>query len=128
MSGTRFYVGNKVRYVSQQFLPQVVPKPEEVGLQEKDNIIIVFPDDGAAKRFKHLFLDGKQKKTLYVCSKIREGEKRKIQISEQIGPDTMVGATVVIVDDLVRTGGTILETAEICRKMGAKTVAAAFVR
>lgn len=77
---------------------------------------VVFPDDGAAKRFGESFGDREK----IVCIKVREGDNRFITIKEG-DPE---GKDVFIVDDLIRTGGTIREAADLLRKRGAKSVTA----
>jgi phosphoribosylpyrophosphate synthetase len=52
----------------------------ELKIQENEKYAIAFPDDGAHKRFGHLF-DGKNYPIL-ICSKIREGDKRITTIKE----------------------------------------------
>jgi phosphoribosylpyrophosphate synthetase len=52
----------------------------ELKTQENEKYAIAFPDDGAHKRFGHLF-DGKNYPIL-ICSKIREGDKRITTIKE----------------------------------------------
>lgn len=123
-TGTRFFTSDNVKYIPQQILKYIVPSEQE---EDDKNYVIIFPDGGASSRFKHLFIDGQNKRTCFVFSKIRQDGKRKIQLAESINPGTLENATAVIVDDLVRTGGTILETASIVRKLGAKRVVAAFV-
>ncbi|MDD3144813.1 MAG: ribose-phosphate diphosphokinase [Candidatus Gracilibacteria bacterium] len=85
----------------------------------KEEIIgktIVFPDDGAKKRFGRDF----DNFDVIVCGKIRENDKRIIQIKEG-DPN---GKDVIIIDDLIQTGGTIRETADKLRNLGAKSVLA----
>ena len=48
-------------------------------LQCSDNISIVYPDDGAFKRFDTFFSSGWP---TVVCNKIRDGEKRIINIRD----------------------------------------------
>lgn len=72
---------------------------------------IAFPDDGAAKRFKAMF-DGYD---IIVCGKIRDGAKRVVKISDG-DPE---GKRIVIVDDLVQSGGTLHECAGALKKAGA---------
>lgn len=88
-------------------------------------IIVAFPDDGAWKRFHKLldcfptvsllllciylcyvlgltvFVD----KWQVICTKVREGDKRFVRIKE----GNPSGCHVVIVDDLVQSGGTLIE-------------------
>ncbi|MDD2908011.1 MAG: ribose-phosphate diphosphokinase [Candidatus Gracilibacteria bacterium] len=77
---------------------------------------IVFPDDGAKKRFGKDFSDF----DTIVCSKVRIGNERQIQIKEG-NPN---GKDLIIIDDLIQTGGTIKETANKLRELGAKSVSA----
>ena len=87
---------------------------------EKD-ITIVFPDDGAYKRFRTHF---EGYKTI-VCSKTRIGEKRIIVIKDTmyVDPDdTTYLNNVIIVDDLVQTGGTLEECRKALVQMGAINV------
>ncbi|MCK9272453.1 ribose-phosphate diphosphokinase [Candidatus Gracilibacteria bacterium] len=75
---------------------------------------IVFPDEGALKRFGKDFKD----QDIIVCSKVRNGDKRDITIKE----GDPKGKDVIIIDDLIQTGGTIKKTAEKLRELGAKSV------
>ena len=65
---------------------------------------IAFPDDGAAKRFSSMFQGlGFE---IVTCGKTRgDGDKRLVTIQD----GDCVGKNVVIVDDLVQTGGTLFE-------------------
>jgi len=76
---------------------------------------IGFPDDGAAKRFGCLFPDYKSH---LVCAKKRDGDKRSVTVHD----GDAKGKHVIIVDDLVRTGGTLIEAAEVIKAQGAKSV------
>lgn len=78
--------------------------------------VIVFPDDGAAKRFKDIFPDAPR----IICGKVREGEKRIVTIKE----GNPVWKRVIIIDDLIQTGGTLLETAWVLRMQWATSVRA----
>lgn len=79
---------------------------------------IVFPDDGAYKRFYMLF----PYNPLIICAKKREGNNRKIFISDYKHCTSLLEALtnpeLVIVDDLTRTGGTLLETAKVLMENG----------
>eukprot|EP00455_Lapot_gusevi_P003486 TRINITY_DN11423_c0_g1_i2.p1 TRINITY_DN11423_c0_g1~~TRINITY_DN11423_c0_g1_i2.p1 ORF type:complete len:367 (-),score=46.96 TRINITY_DN11423_c0_g1_i2:18-1037(-) len=83
-------------------------------LDDPTPISIAFPDDGARKRFGDLFPHFPK----IVCSKVREGDERVIRINE--GEPS--GQHVVIVDDLVQSGGTLLETATRLLQSGAVKV------
>jgi len=77
---------------------------------------VAFPDDGAAKRFGSFFLSIGF--NLITCGKVRDGEKRRVTITEG-NPE---GESIVIVDDLVQTGGTLHECAIALKQAGAITV------
>ncbi|PKA54090.1 Ribose-phosphate pyrophosphokinase 4 [Apostasia shenzhenica] len=90
-------------------------------LQERfyfgDDVLPCFEtDDGAWKRF-HKQL---QHFPMIVCSKFREGDKRIVRIKE----GNPVGRHVVIVDDLVQSGGTLIECQKVLASHGASKVSA----
>lgn len=78
--------------------------------------VIVFPDDGAAKRFKDIFPGVPR----IICGKVRDGDTRIVTIKEG-DPEWK---NVVIIDDLIQTGGTIIETAHMLRAKWARSVRA----
>lgn len=82
----------------------------------EDKIAIAFPDDGAYKRFGKMFPDYPQ----IICRKNRQGDRRTVSIVD----GNPRGRHVVIVDDLVKTGGTLLECAAAVRRGRAKHVSA----
>jgi len=79
-----------------------------------EEIVIAFPDEGAQKRFKNDIADFPQ----VVCSKVREGDKRIVTVKE----GDCNGKHVVIIDDLVRTGGTLIECKKALEVKGASKV------
>ncbi len=79
-------------------------------------IAIAFPDDGARKRFAHMF----EGYPHIICDKIRQGDERIVTIRE----GNPHGMHVIIFDDLVMSGGTILECTKALFKAGALTVGA----
>jgi len=81
-----------------------------------DDYSIAFPDEGAWKRFHKQFAEYPQ----IICHKIRQGEERIVTIKE----GESRGRHVVIVDDLVMTGGTLYECAQVCLSTGAAKVSA----
>eukprot|EP01071_Lankesteria_metandrocarpae_P003693 Lankesteria_metandrocarpae@DN3119_c1_g1_i1.p1 len=84
---------------------------------------ICFPDDGAAKRFSTFFIDPEEDEESYslvICGKRRIGDSRVIYVQDGDPSDK----NVLIVDDLIQTGGTVLECANEMRKRHAKRVCA----
>lgn len=80
------------------------------------NIVVAFPDDGAAKRFKRYFAD---EYSLAVCSKQRgDNDERFVTLAE----GDVRGREVLIIDDLVRSGGTLIECAKVLQEAGASAV------
>ena len=86
----------------------------------KDGIdCIAFPDDGAAKRFSSMFQDVGDDLEIIVCGKTRgEGDERTVTIQSGVATDRKI----VIVDDLVQTGGTLYETGKVLEDAGARSV------
>jgi phosphoribosylpyrophosphate synthetase len=109
----RFYLhGNAVASL-QTAIPLLKKKIKETGID-----CVAFPDDGAAKRFSAMFQDMGAMEII-VCGKTRgEGDARTVTIQD--GDPT--GKNIVIVDDLVQTGGTLYETGKVLKDAGAKSV------
>lgn len=80
-------------------------------LPDIDKITIAFPDEGAHKRFHTMFSDF----PTIICTKIRDGNERIVTIKEGECKDRHV----VIVDDLVKTGGTLIQCAKAIKARGA---------
>jgi len=108
----RFYLhGNAVASL-QTAIPLLKGK---IKLSEID--AIAFPDDGAAKRFSVLFSD--MDLEIIICGKTRgEGDTRHIVITD----GNAEGKRIVIVDDLVQTGGTLYECGKVLKEAGALSV------
>ena len=80
-----------------------------------NDTIIVFPDDWAEKRFWKYYPNHER----IICSKIRIGaDGRKVTIKEW-NPN---GRNVLIIDDLIQTGWTMIETVHLLRSSWAKSV------
>jgi ribose-phosphate pyrophosphokinase len=79
-------------------------------------VMIAFPDDGAYKRFGSMF----KKFEIATFHKVRDGLNRVVKLKE----GDVHGKTVLIIDDLVQTGGTLVECAKVLRSNQAKSVMA----
>lgn len=110
----RFYFGDNVLPCFESGIPLLKNRLQQ--LPDSDNISIAFPDDGAWKRF-HKQL---QHFPTIVCAKVREGDQRIVRIKE----GDPKGRHVVIVDDLVQSGGTLIECQKVLAKHGAAKVSA----
>jgi ribose-phosphate pyrophosphokinase len=110
----RFYFRDNVIPRLETAIPLLEARLEE--LSDTSQLSIAFPDEGAWKRFEHLLQDYPQ----IVCHKVREGDRRVVTVKE----GDPRGRHVVIVDDLVQTGGTLLECRRVLAEKGAGAVSA----
>lgn len=110
----RFYFGDNVLPCFESGIPLLKHRLHQ--LADSTNISIAFPDEGAWKRFhNHL-----QHFPTIICTKVREGDKRIVRLKEgEAG-----GRHVVIVDDLVQSGGTLIECQKVLLAHGAAKVSA----
>mmetsp|Transcript_31590 Transcript_31590/g.76569 ORF Transcript_31590/g.76569 Transcript_31590/m.76569 type:complete len:1004 (-) Transcript_31590:607-3618(-) len=109
----RFYLhGNAVASL-QTAIPLLKGKIHEEGIN-----CCAFPDDGSFKRFSSMF-DDMPDLEIIVCGKTRgEGDERTVTIQSGNATDRKI----VIVDDLVQTGGTLYETGKVLKDAGAQSV------
>ena len=110
----RFYFGDSVTPLFCSGIPLLLAKLDR--LQDAADVVIAYPDEGACKRFHNFF----SKYDEVVCTKVREGDKRIVTIKE----GKPMGKHIVIVDDLVQSGGTLIECAKVLRREGASAVSA----
>jgi len=110
----RFYFGDNITPCFETGIPLLLQ--EIAGLPGKDDVVIAYPDEGAMKRF-HTFFEGFEE---VVCTKVRQGDKRLVTLKEG-EPE---GKHVVIVDDLVQSGGTLIECGKVLKAKGAKALSA----
>jgi ribose-phosphate pyrophosphokinase len=88
-------------------------------MQDSKVDCVAFPDDGAAKRFLAFFEE--MDVEVIVCGKTRgEGDVRTVVIQD----GDAAGRHIVIIDDLVQTGGTLYETGKVLKEAGAESVSA----
>ncbi|XP_010323627.1 ribose-phosphate pyrophosphokinase 4-like isoform X2 [Solanum lycopersicum] len=110
----RFYFGDHVLPLFETGIPLLKQRLQQ--LPESEKIVIAFPDDGAWKRFyKQL-----GNYPAVICTKVREDDKRIVRLKE----GDPAGCHVVIVDDLVQSGGTLIECQKVLAAHGAAKVSA----
>ena len=110
----RFYFGDNVMPVFMSGVPLLRQRLRE--LPDAADVVVAYPDEGAHKRFHSFFSDYHA----VVCTKVRDGAKRIVRLKEGEPKDKHV----VIVDDLVQSGGTLLECQRLLASIGAKRVSA----
>lgn len=110
----RFYFGDNILPCFESGIPLLKRRLQD--LPDSNNISIAFPDDGAWKRF-HKQL---QHFPTVVCAKVREGDQRIVRIKE----GDPKGRHIVIVDDLVQSGGTLIECQKVLAAHGAAKISA----
>ncbi|CAF0735287.1 unnamed protein product [Adineta steineri] len=93
----------------------------ELKKEENNNekYVIAFPDDGAHKRFSHLF--DSTNYSIVICSKIRQDDDQRITTVKE---GNSKGYHCMIVDDLVQSGNTLIECAQALLQNGATNVSA----
>ncbi|KAG5178318.1 phosphoribosyltransferase-like protein [Tribonema minus] len=109
----RFYLHGNAIASLQTTIPVLIDE-----LRRTNVDCIAFPDDGAAKRFAHMFA-GEGFATV-ICGKVRNGDERVITIQD----GEPRARNIVIVDDLVQTGGTLYECGAALKERGALSVCA----
>lgn len=117
----RFYFGDSVVPVLESAIPLLIRKMEamsaeffDITTKEFQSFTIAFPDEGAYLRYHSLFPKYEQ----IICAKVREGTKRKITVKE----GNPVGKQCILVDDMIQSGGTLLECGKMLKSMGAAEV------
>jgi phosphoribosylpyrophosphate synthetase len=85
---------------------------------ENPDVIPVFPDEGAAKRFGRM--NGIENPVVF--RKKRQGDERLIRTDDEV----QNGKNYVVIDDLVRSGGTMRAVGAYLKDRGAGSVSALF--
>lgn len=114
----RFYFGDLVQPNFQSGLPLLLRTLQN--LPDGMNVVVAYPDEGAWKRFHwqlRAFSQGQQE---VICTKVREGDQRIVKLKE----GDPKGRHVVIVDDLVQSGSTLIECQKMLAERGAAKVSA----
>ena len=121
----RFYFdGNTIAQCPTAF-PLIVERLKEFIKHDSDETewCVAFPDDGAEKRFGHVFKAAFPGMELVVCGKKRDPTdptKRVVKILD----GSAAGKKVLILDDIVNSGGTLFSCAQVLREQGAVSVSA----
>jgi len=111
----RFYFGDNVAPLFCSGVPMLIRELRT--LADGRDVTIAYPDEGAWKRFHWQFKDAFPE---VICTKVRDGNKRIVRMKE----GAPQGRHVVIVDDLVQSGGTLAECARALKAAGASKVSA----
>jgi phosphoribosylpyrophosphate synthetase len=114
----RFYLSGNALASLHSLVPAALPFVwESVG--GKSGCRAVFPDAGALKRFGAVVDTGQEP---VFCSKQREGDRRIVEVHDN--GVSVQGQHCLVVDDLLRTGGTLIECARALKNRGATSVSA----
>jgi ribose-phosphate pyrophosphokinase len=118
----RFYFdGNTIADCPTAF-PLILDRLRELIQQDvNQDWCVAFPDDGAEKRFGHLFKENFPGLELVVC-----GKKRMPSGNSQVKilDGDARGKRVLIIDDIVNSGGTLYSCAQCLKNQGAVSVSA----
>lgn len=115
---TQFFFGDGVQVRLKSCVPLLVDALLRLPADELDRVVLAFPDEGARKRFGKGRLEAFGEPV--VCIKKRDGAARRITVAE----GDPRGRHVVLVDDLVQSGGTLREAAKALVAAGAASVSA----
>jgi len=110
----RFYFGDNITPCFETAIPLLLQ--ELAKMPDAKDVVIAYPDEGAMKRF-HTMFDGFDE---VVCTKVRKGAERLVTLKE----GEPRGKHVVIVDDLVQSGGTLIECGKVLLENGADKISA----
>lgn len=117
---TRFYFSDAVQPILASAIPTLIDYVDAEMSPAKNPsgkaLVVAYPDAGARKRFSALV--GEERFDVCVCNKVRVGDKRIVSLTE----GEPAGRDVIIIDDLVQSGGTLLECVKLLYEQGANTV------
>lgn len=108
--------------------PDVVRYLEKVHLREIDNLVVVSPDAGGVDRVRSFLKrldnlnEGSFKKRNYSLALINKVRSKPGEVSGMQLVGDVVGKDVLIIDDIIDTGGTLCNAADLLRDKGARKV------
>lgn len=114
----RFYLAGSTLASLHTAVPLLLEKIPKTNID-----CVAFPDDGAEKRYSGYFKKALPGVDFIVCGKKRDLDdpsKRTIVIKDG-NPE---GKHVVVIDDMVQSGGTLTECGKVLKAHGAKSVSA----
>lgn len=82
---------------------------------DKNDVVVVFPDAGSASRFKRFFDDTEY--DIAIIQKVRKEGNILMKILGEVS-----GKTVIIIDDMIDSGGTIIEASKILENKNVKNI------
>ena len=112
---TRFYFADSIKAHLLTAVPLLQHHLAFVTNHDGSKPVIAFPDEGAKKRFGGMFKDHYE---IAYCMKTRRGNRREVVLQE----GNIKGKKVFIIDDLVQSGGTLIECKDLMYTMGATSV------
>lgn len=120
----RFYFSHNTLATTHTAFPLIVERVHQLNITNPTaTIAIAFPDEGAEKRFGKFFTDAVPNIDVILCGKHRDPNdpsKRFVSVLD----GTACGKIVLIIDDIVQSGGTLAECAKILHSQGAVSVSA----
>jgi len=99
-------------------LENIQPKPLKSDLPFAPDLVVA-PDAGAATRAS--FQARRFGVPYLVLKKVREGQKVRVTMADKM---SLKDSKILLVDDMVDSGGTLTAAADVLRKAGAKRIAA----
>lgn len=96
-----------------------------IGAEPVVPVVVVSPDTGGIKRAERLREALSRELGRSVGSAFMEKKRSAGVVSGEALVGEVEGAAVIIVDDLISTGGTLVRAAQACRRQGARRVHAA---
>jgi len=118
--GEKFYFYGNATLTTHTAIPLLMQELEKNGIN-----CIVFPDDGAKKRFEKIFNPGDDDKkyTVVCCTKehVKGSDEKKVKLEG--GVEGLIrGNNTIIVDDLTRSGSTLFQCMDAIIESGALSV------